>query len=134
MIYTSYFAKIKLLPSNIIPISICGKKPDWYKGLEYKPLAPKYNFFQEWKRNHDNDYYTDHYKKEVLKGLNVMTVMQRLYSMANFMEVALICYESPDKFCHRHLVAKWINEWAGYERVKEWQEQLPLFESLKRFR
>lgn len=48
MIYTSYFAKIKELEeNNIIPISICGKAPDWYKGLQYKKLAPKYEFFYE---------------------------------------------------------------------------------------
>ena len=57
MLYTSYFAKLKSLPENIIPISICGKAPDWYKGLQYKKLAPKYDFFMEWKKNHDNDYY-----------------------------------------------------------------------------
>jgi len=33
MIYTSYFTKIKQLEKNgIIPILICGKTPDWYKG------------------------------------------------------------------------------------------------------
>lgn len=55
MIYTSYFAKLKSLPENIIPISICGKAPDWYKGLQYKKLAPKYDFFMEWKKNHDSE-------------------------------------------------------------------------------
>lgn len=34
MIYTSYFAKLKKLPNNIIPISICGKAPEFYKGLQ----------------------------------------------------------------------------------------------------
>lgn len=50
MIYTSYFAKLKSLPDNIVPISICGKTPDWYKGLQYKKLAPKYDFFCEVER------------------------------------------------------------------------------------
>lgn len=40
MIYTTYFAKLKSLPKDIIPISICGKAPTGYKGLEYKKLAP----------------------------------------------------------------------------------------------
>ena len=52
MIYTTYFAKLKDLPDYIIPISICGKAPDWYKGLQYKKLAPKYDFFMKWKKNH----------------------------------------------------------------------------------
>lgn len=50
MIYTSYFAKLKSLPDNIVPISICGKAPNWYTGLQYKKLAPKYDFFMEWIR------------------------------------------------------------------------------------
>ena len=50
MIYTSYFAKLKSLPDNIVPISICGKAPDWYEGLQYKKLAPKYDFFMKWKK------------------------------------------------------------------------------------
>ena len=62
MIYTSYFAKLKSLPDNIAPISICGKAPDWYKGLQYKKLAPKYDFFIKWKCNRDNDYYTKCFK------------------------------------------------------------------------
>jgi len=43
MIYTSYFAKLKSLPEDIIPISICAKSPNWYKGLQYKRLAPTYD-------------------------------------------------------------------------------------------
>lgn len=51
MIYTSYFAKLKELEKhNIIPISICGKAPDWYKGLQYKKLAPKYGFLWNGRR------------------------------------------------------------------------------------
>ena len=29
-------------------------------------------------------------------------------------EIALICYEKPENFCHRHLVAEWLQE-AGYQ-------------------
>ena len=70
MIYTSYFAKLKSLPDNIVPISICGKAPDWYKGLQYKKLAPKYDFFMRWKENHDNDYYIKCFNEQVLSKLN----------------------------------------------------------------
>ena len=62
MIYTSYFAKLKSLPDNIVPISICAKAPDWYKGLQYKKLAPKYDFFMKWEEIYDNDYYIKCFK------------------------------------------------------------------------
>jgi hypothetical protein len=120
MIYTSYFAQLKKLPPDVIPISICGKAPEWYTGLQYKKLAPKYNFFMEWKKNHDNDYYIEHFQKEVLDTLQPTQVVLDLLSMVhNFKglnyspEIALICYEKPDDFCHRHLVAKWLND-NGY--------------------
>ena len=121
MIYTSYFAKIKKLPANIIPISICGKAPDGYTGLQYKKLAPKWSFFSVWKHNHDNDYYIQHFKEEVLNTLDVKDVMNALTNMAAGNDIALICYEKPNDFCHRHLVADWLNE-NGIE-CKEYDEK-----------
>ena len=34
--------------------------------------------------------------------------------MAGTEDIALVCYEKPGDFCHRHLVADWLNE-AGYQ-------------------
>lgn len=138
MIYTSYFAKLKKLPDNIIPISICGKAPDWYTGLQYKKLAPKYDFFMKWKENHDNDYYIKCFKEQVLDKLTQYQVMLELqqkmsYSVqmhlagvgkfiwdSNVYSIALICYEKPGDFCHRHLVADWLKI-SGVD-CEEWRE------------
>ncbi len=109
-IYTSYFAKLRSLPESIVPISICGKAPDWYTGLQYKKLAPKYGFFMEWKKTHDNDYYIEHFDSEVLNLLDVKTIYEELSKMSRGKDIALICYEKPSDFCHRHLVAKWLNK------------------------
>lgn len=136
MIYTSYFAKLKSLPGNIIPISICAKAPDWYKGLQYKKLAPKYDFFMEWKRTHNNDYYIKCFKEQVVDKLNVYKTVYELYEKigiyldeegigfssesSNEKHICLICYEKPLDFCHRHLVAKWLND--NDFKCKEWHE------------
>lgn len=128
MIYTSYFTKLKSLPENIIPISICGKAPDWYKGLQYKKLAPKYDFFMEWKKTHDNDYYIKCFNEQVLDKLNVLTVMRDLIDLVNSTEnhigkeIALICYEKPSDFCHRHLVADWLRK-NGLQ-CEEWTQEI----------
>lgn len=119
MIYTSYFAKLKALPNNIIPISICAKVPSWYEGLQYKKLAPKYDFFMKWKENHDNDYYIKCFNEQVLNELNVLTVIRDLIDLIpkdSISEhglnktICLVCYEKPEDFCHRHLVADWLNQ------------------------
>ncbi len=120
MIYTSYFAKLKELEKqNIIPISICSKTPDWFKGLQYKELAPKYGFFMEWKKNHDNDYYIQCFNDQVLKDLNIENVVFQLYSLARAKDIVLICYEKPSDFCHRHLVAEWLKQ-NGFQ-CEEWR-------------
>lgn len=111
MIYTTYFGKLKNLPTNITPIAICGKSPDWYNGLEYKKLAPKWDFFVEWKKNRDNHYYVKCFNEQVLGVLNVQEVYRELNMLANNNEdIALVCYEKPEDFCHRHLVANWFRE------------------------
>jgi len=115
MIYTTYFANLKKLPEYILPIAICAKSPAWYKGLEYKKLAPKYGFFMKWKQNHDNEYYTQCFNDEVLGKLNYHNVYSELYNMVTkngelLTDIALVCYEKPDDFCHRHLVADWFRK------------------------
>ena len=115
-IYTSYFAKIKQLPEHIVPVSICGKAPEWYKGLQYKKLAPKWDFFAKWKETHDNDYYIDCFNKQVLSNLNAWLVIKDIISLMNLADfpdlkdMCLVCYEKPSDFCHRHLVADWLNK------------------------
>ena len=110
MVYTSYFANLKSLPEDIFPISICGRAPDWYTGTQYKKLAPKYDFFMKWKETQDNDYYIDCFNKQVLNTLNTDEVLEELYELSNYKDIVLLCYETPDKFCHRHLVADWFNK------------------------
>lgn len=135
MVYTTYFAQLRNLPDNVIPISICAKVPQWYSGIQYKRLAPKYEFFMEWKRNHDNDYYIEHFSSEVLEPLDVRRVMSELqvalpnevkvqmqtpFWTSKDWHVALVCYEKPSDFCHRHLVADWLRQ-NGY-MCSEWSK------------
>jgi hypothetical protein len=138
MIFTSYYDKIKELPDNVIPVSIAGKAPDWYKGIQYKKLAPKLKFFEEWKKNKDNEAYTLNYNRLVLADLDIYDVIREicnrlddkdtdlLYKTDSYIQdstqvnIALVCYEKPGKFCHRHLVAEWFRQ-NGIE-VKEWED------------
>lgn len=117
MIYTSYFANVKNLPASVIPVAICGKAPNWWEGLHYPILAPKWSFFSVWKETKDNDYYIEHFINEVLKPLDVQKVIKDLLTLVgNFKgltylpDIALICYEKPNEFCHRHLVRDWFRE------------------------
>lgn len=120
MIYTTYFAKLRKLPKHIIPVAICGKMPAGYTGLQYKQLAPRFDFFTEWKVTGDNDYFVRSYNDIVLGSLSQSFVVDTLKSMTGSEDIALVCYEKSTDFCHRHLVADWLRA-AGIQ-VEEFQE------------
>ena len=122
MIYTTYFAKLKKLPENIIPIAICAAPPKGYTGQIYRPLAPKYDFFQKYKITGDVVEFTENYIGQVLNQLNPVKVVTELYYQLGVApstcDIALVCFEKSSDFCHRHLVADWLRK-AGYE-CREW--------------
>jgi len=98
---TSYFAISSELPNAV---SIALKAPDFYKGLEFLPLAPTWEIISYYKKKNDIHLYTERYVEEILFPLDPEQVYQDLkYSV-------LLCWESPSKFCHRRLVAKWLEE------------------------
>lgn len=119
-IYTTNFANLRNVPKDIIPISICGKSPDWWEGLKYPALAPKYWWWRIWKdEDKGEDWYTQKYMSTVLDCLMPISVVSDLKALAEDHDIALVCYEKPGDFCHRHLVAQWLRD-AGYS-VEEWE-------------
>ena len=113
-IYTTYFAKVKDLPADIVPISIAGKAPRGWTGLKYPKLAPKFWWWDLWKneKKGDLDYYKEMYTSTVLDPLIPLSVYRELEEMSGGKDIALVCYEKPDKFCHRELVREWFI-WSG---------------------
>lgn len=71
LIYTSYFAQVKNLPSDIVPISIAAKQVPGWRYPVYKALAPTYNILYDYKRDGDKDHY-------VAAILDVPVLKQRL--------------------------------------------------------
>ena len=119
MIYTSYFANLKKLPNNIVPIAISASVPNSIDILRYKKLAPTYNILNDYKQTNNIDNYIKEYYNQILNKLNPQEVINELYKLSNNKDLALICYEKYDKFCHRQLVAEWLNN-HGIE-VKEYK-------------
>ena len=113
MIYTGYYSKTKEYEQNgLIPVGISGKIPDGFNGLKYQKLAPKYDWWHEW---HDkklsNDWFKQKYYETVLNPLDPVAIVQELEALGK--DIILLCYETPEKFCHRHLAAEWLNNKAS---------------------
>lgn len=121
-IYTSYFGKVKkLVENNIVPVGICCFPPAYFNGINFKYVAPTAEILKQYKGN--DTLYTLHYQTEVLttlgeSALRIFVAQLEVYSKGK--DVALCCYEKPNDFCHRHLLAAHMNKF-GY-MVTEWQE------------
>lgn len=109
MIYTSYFAIQKNNPNTV---AICRGIPAWFKGPSYQALAPSWSILKEWKESAQDTeaiaHYTKRYQQEVLAHLDP----ERIYQDLN--HKTLLCYEKREDFCHRHLVAQWLQA-NGYD-------------------
>lgn len=108
-IYTSYFANLKNIPPDIIPISIARSTPHWFDGLSIKILAPDEHIRARYNFDGNKDRYVKEYNDEVLTFLYAPRLVQYLEVRSGGKDVVLLCYESSDKFCHRHLVSQWLN-------------------------
>ena len=113
MIYTGYYAKVKKYEENgLTPIAVSGKVPDFFKGTVWKWLAPKWQSFSEWNNGEISDFqYAEMYEKEVLDKLDKEAFRELLIATKN---PVLICYEKPGDFCHRHIIADWIERNFGF--------------------
>lgn len=107
--YTTYFAKLRNLPYDVVPIAISRSVPDFYTGLRYTGLAPSWDLLNRYKRDGDWDSYTKEYN-EFLNTLIPSEIVDDLVRLAGTNKIALVCYEANDKPCHRHLVAQWLRD------------------------
>ena len=104
MIQTSSFFKYKG-PNGV---SIALTTPPFWKGPGYFYLYPTWDMINKYKKTKNEKEYIKEYNK-VLEVLNPIVVYDQLDGMV------LLCWEPPGEFCHRRLVAKWLENELGIE-------------------
>jgi uncharacterized protein (DUF488 family) len=98
-------------------IAICLYPPLNWKGDVYMELAPSKSTFFEKKANKiDEAEYEKRFYNETLSKLDP----QKIYN--KFKDKVLLCWEPSGEFCHRRIVAKWIESNLGIE-VPEWKSE-----------
>ena len=109
-IYTSYFGNLKKLKeNNIVPIGICCYPPKDFHGPNLIAIAPTPDILNNCRSNHQE--FRKRYKNEVLSLFKDTSIfVDRIKFISNGNDCALCCFEKPYEFCHRHLIAEWLND------------------------
>ena len=110
MIYTGYYSKIKeYADSGLILLSISRTKPEFAKScIDIPQLFPSNKILWDYKKGKiDEMEYTSKYLDQ-LNELGVHRIIKMIQIFGD--NVVLLCWESPEKFCHRHILADYINK------------------------
>lgn len=95
---------------NLISISFDKGKDAGFEGKAITELAPYRDFFDVWRANkgkiseeENTRYYIEQYYNRVLSKVNIKELLK------NEKWPILLCYEDSNEFCHRHVLAEYIN-------------------------
>lgn len=107
-IYTSYYANVKNLPAEMVPIGISVGKNKFFNGAYDLRLAPTWAMMKMGREKYDAAFF------EKLSKLDAKKIYDSLPDNA-----VLLCYEKFNDWCHRRAVAEWLESELGIE-VTEW--------------
>ena len=118
--HTGYFAGIQKYRNIGRSVNIALKPPSGWSGANYPPLYPSPALLREFKAGAlSEEQYTERYMEQLSK-LDPVEVYKELRD-----DAILVCYERPGSFCHRHIVAKWLNDSLGIQVTEAKLIQLP---------
>jgi len=121
MIYTGYYSKIKeYTNAGLKLLSISRTKPGFVKNcIDVPPLFPDEKILWGYKKGDiDEMEYTSKYLEQ-LENIGIDKILKTIEIFGD--DVVLLCWESPEKFCHRHILADYINKHSKL-KIKEYDK------------
>ena len=107
-VFTGNYEECKV--GNLISISGDRGRSVGFKGKAIPELAPKRAFWDIWHDNigkipeeENNRFYIEQYYKQVLSKVDIEKLLE--YEK----DPILLCFEKGQDFCHRHVLAEYIN-------------------------
>ena len=113
---TSYFANFRKLDKNkYVAVSIARITPVGFD-IKVEEFAPEKSTLFNYKNGKINEeQYTKEYTEQLdelfddgimVNALSRLNNLEKRYNK----EAVLLCYEGKEKFCHRHILSKYIND------------------------
>lgn len=114
-IFTSSFSVARGLdPSRYCVVSIARFVPRGFKGVNCLAFAPSKELLLQYKAGLPVSSYSSRYLKELGSASHVHEVFESLRYFCKGRDMVLCCYESAGKFCHRRLLADYVQIHWGY--------------------
>ena len=114
-IYTGYYAQMKnYRKAGLIPVSIAWGTPVWYEGETCFEVAPPYKLIKAYKTEGMSiEEYSKKYIEHLDTNVKWSAVLKRFKEISDKYkgaDLVLVCFEKPEDFCHRHLLADYLND------------------------
>lgn len=118
-VFTSCFKFAKGLDSSrFFVVSISRFPPRWFRGCRCYEFAPSASLLKRFKGGLSQCQYDVEYRRDVLESVDVHRVFEGLARLACGRDIVLCCFEPAGDFCHRRLLARYVQERWGYP-IKE---------------
>ena len=112
--------------NNPDAVGISYSSPQWFVGARFPLLAPEWSMVDSIRKGLMTE------KEYTIKYINLIKNRRNqgqltaamIYDMLPENSI-LLCYESPNDFCHRRVLAEWIKLEIGIE-IPEWRSEKEL--------
>ena len=109
MIYTSYFSNWRNFPEDSYVIGVTRYPPEHIEN--WSQLAPSETLLRQYKNHQIDDFMFSVKYKEWLESIVNKRTYQKLLKelQTQYKNIILCCYETKQEFCHRHILADWLD-------------------------
>lgn len=113
-IYTSYYNKMKSYGTRYTLIQVSNSKPTGFPWGTWplKEVYPDWETVKKFKAGEiSQDEFTLKYKEKLsrMDKDTVLSKINEIWELGDQQDVILLCWEGSNQFCHRHILAEWLN-------------------------
>ena len=120
MIYTGYYGGLQKVSGSVVKVQVSNSAPV-PTDIVFEKAIPDWAFIVKPYKdgNITKEEYTERYLLQLDKYSENITGVARYFNESG-KDYILLCYEKPGDFCHRHILADYINRILGEGNVREY--------------
>ncbi len=114
-IFTSYYGSKTLDRNRHFLVQISNSAPKGFEtDIKWEEVVPDWNTLVKPSKDGEITEFTyrARYNRQLqVSAFTIILAFESIAKQAAGKDIVLLCYEKPDDFCHRHILAEWIKVW-----------------------